>query len=142
MSTPALPLSSDAMIRRRCGVALRHHRAAAAKDFQTLDYDLGELLALARQAQVCAYCSRPLGNDATFDHVVPVGRTARAHRLANIVLCCPDCNMAKGSMDGDEYRRLLALLAGFDPRAAADVRRRLLSGGKRYARRKRKGGTP
>jgi hypothetical protein len=79
----------------------------------------------------------PLSFGFEFDHVLPIARTAQAHRLENIVCACATCNQMKGQLDGDEFLRLLRLLDGMDPRAAADVRRRLLAGGRRYRNRTR-----
>jgi hypothetical protein len=130
------------LLHRRCRTAFGHQRAAAARDHVDLDYALADLVEMARATQTCAYCSRPLGHDFTFDHVIPVAWTSTAHRLGNIVCCCPACNVMKGQTDGAFFRRLLALLGGdTDPRAATDVQRRLTSGGKVYAG-KRTAATP
>lgn len=130
----AIPNNADAVLRRKARTAFQHHREWAARDHVTLKYGAADLLKLAKEAQQCHYCKMPLSFGFEYDHVIPIARTPQAHRLANIVCCCADCNRMKGGgMDGEEFVRLLRLLENMDPRSAADVRRRLIAGGKRYA---------
>jgi 5-methylcytosine-specific restriction endonuclease McrA len=119
-------------LRMRCRRALGSHRERARADGQDLPYGLRELEELARAAQTCFYCKRPVGWDFQFDHKTPTSRGG-AHTLANIEICCPECNSAKGGMDSDEFLALLSLLRGFHPRSYGDVLGRLRAGGRRYA---------
>lgn len=129
----AIPGNADAVLRRKARTAFGHHREWAARDHVALKYDAGDLLKLAKEAQQCHYCKMPLSFGFEYDHVIPIARTPQAHGLANIVCCCSSCNAMKGQMDGEEFARLLRLLLDMDPRSAADVRRRLIAGGRRYA---------
>jgi 5-methylcytosine-specific restriction endonuclease McrA len=125
------PRAKCDQIRLRCRRALGSHRERARADGQDLPYGLRELEELARAAQTCAYCKRPLDFSFQFDHRTPTSRGG-AHALANIELACCDCNSAKGAMDADEFKALLSLLRGFHHRAWGDVLGRLRAGGKRY----------
>jgi hypothetical protein len=60
------------------------------------------------------------------DEIVTISWLAR---LENIVVCCTSCQRLKGGLDQEEYRRVLALLATFDPVAQRDVKRRMKAGG-------------
>lgn len=135
----AMPSNGDAILRRKCRVAYQHHRQLALKDHCSLDYAAADLVALAKRCRQCFYCRMPLSFGFEFDHVIPIARSVQAHRKANIVCCCSSCNALKGQLDGEEFVRLLRLLEDMDPRSAADVRRRLIAGGKRYAASRRRG---
>ncbi len=131
----SISINADAVLRRKCRTAYQHHRQLAAKDhLLTLDYSASELFQLAKASQQCRYCLAVLSFGFEFDHFILIVRTTLAHRLDNIVCACPDCNRIKGGgMDGEEFISLLRLLDGMDPRSATDVRRRLITGGKRYS---------
>lgn len=44
----------------------------------------------------CAYCQEPLGRSGTLDHVRPKSKGGETRR-SNLVACCYNCNMRKGS---------------------------------------------
>jgi 5-methylcytosine-specific restriction endonuclease McrA len=129
----AIPVNADALLQRKCRTAFHHQREAAEKDHLTLDYAAVDLIELAKASLCCHYCHTPLSFGFEFDHLIPIARTPQAHRLGNIVCACTSCNAIKGQVDGEEFTRFLRLLDGMDPRSAADMRRRLIAGGKRYA---------
>jgi len=129
----AFPVNADAVLRRKCRTAFQHQREAAAKDHLRLAYTASDLFELAKASPQCFYCRAPLCFGFEFDHVLPIARTPQAHRLGNVVCACTSCNALKGQMDAEEFTRFLRLLDGMDPRSAADIRRRLIAGGKRYA---------
>lgn len=134
-STRALRTQSE-QLRRRCSSALARHRARAkALGIASLPYGLAELLALGRRADVCTYCRCPLGFDLAFDHATPTSRPGGRFTLDNLRVCCPRCNVLKGSLTAEEFALLRELLARLHPAARADLERRLLSGGQRYCRR-------
>jgi hypothetical protein len=109
---------------------LPYGRTAQEGTTMLTNHDLGaELQALSEEA--AALFRERL--QFQFDHATPIAWTPRAHRLANIVCCCSLCNLLKGQANGEDFRRLLLLLDDIDPRAATDIRRRLTSGGRRYA---------
>jgi hypothetical protein len=117
----------------RCRRALAAHRQRAREEGRLLDYDLADLEELARTSVQCYWCRMPVAWDFHFDHVLPTARGG-AHELANLVVSCGRCNLLKGQLTGAEMQALLSLLAGFHPAASADLSRRLLAGGRRYAR--------
>lgn len=52
---------------------------------------------------ICAYCNQVIPmNERTNDHLIPrcAGGETETH---NIVICCPDCNSLKGSMEVNEF---------------------------------------
>lgn len=51
----------------------------------------------------CFYCDRFMTeHGATLDHLVPVARGG-SQRADNLVLCCRDCNAAKGTLTPAEW---------------------------------------
>lgn len=135
-------VTQDAILRQKCKKALANHRAAAKKDGVKLAYGAADLIRLAQSRQTCTYCNAPLGWNWQFDHRWPLARNAFGHCLDNLAVVCSDCNLLKGQLSDLEFGFLLDWLLGkvhfngqtLDLRGAADVRRRLLSGGKVYAR--------
>jgi 5-methylcytosine-specific restriction endonuclease McrA len=138
MSRPVL--TQLELLRRRCRLAWRHHRARARALGQGLDYTAGDLEQRALSTPCCAYCQRPTSfGDLTWDHEHPIARGG-ALGLANLRLTCSRCNRLKGQLTLREYLQLTGLLAGLHPASAADLERRLLAGGRAYAGGRRKGG--
>jgi 5-methylcytosine-specific restriction endonuclease McrA len=125
------PLLTDPLL-QKCRVTLGRHRQRARADGAQLDYGAADLVALARGTVQCCWCKAPVSWDHHFDHVTPPSRGG-AHRLANIVVACGRCNTLKGMLTGPEFLSLLQLLRQLHPVASADLRRRLLAGGRRYA---------
>lgn len=114
MKLPAPQADALRVKRRR---ALSSHRQAAKKELRTLDYDLADLIDLAKRSSQWFYCGIPLSFGFEFDHKTLIARTPQSHRLANLCCACGDCNRAKGGgMDAEEFSGLLALLEFFDPR--------------------------
>ena len=128
------PTQADAALARARRL-LRDHRRRAKRD-GVLDYDLTDIRRLLTEHAQCEYCSLPLSFAVSLDHRTPIGRGGR-HALANLAVACQRCNQLKGMLTEAEYRELLTLLALFHPVARSDVERRLLAGGKRYARQQR-----
>lgn len=124
-------VTADAILRRKCRLALDRHRAAAKQAGVKLDYSLRDLERLAGQTQQCAYCRAPLGYDFEFDHAQPLARGG-AHALDNLVLAHVGCNQAKGMLDAENFLALRRLLLSFHPTEMTDVLRRLRAGGRRY----------
>lgn len=58
---------------------------------------------LMREDRRCRYCHRRVSNrTASLDHVIPRCK-AGPNRDENLVLCCKDCNEAKGGRDPIEW---------------------------------------
>lgn len=58
---------------------------------------------LLKQDRRCRYCHRKVTNrSASLDHVIPRCK-AGPNRDGNLVLCCRDCNEAKGGRDPIEW---------------------------------------
>jgi 5-methylcytosine-specific restriction endonuclease McrA len=135
----ALPGTQADALLARARRLLHDHRTRARKDGAALDYGLAEVRQLLADHSLCCYCTMPVGWDVTLDHRTPTGRGGR-HTLDNLAVCCKRCNALKGSWTEAEFRALLVLLGDLHPVARQDLERRLLSGGARYARGRRKGG--
>jgi 5-methylcytosine-specific restriction endonuclease McrA len=95
------------------------------------DESPSQLRQLLEEHPLCEYCRLPVAWDVSLDHRQPINRGGR-HQLANLAVCCSRCNAIKGQLAEAEFRQQLTLLASLHPTAAADLERRLLSGGKRY----------
>jgi len=52
----------------------------------------------------CAYCSEPLGKNATLDHVVPKWKGGLTEK-GNLVGCCFSCNSHKSGHEWREWFR-------------------------------------
>ncbi len=124
-------LLSDALLTRARRL-LSDHRQRAKRDGVTLDYCLADVRRLLAEHPLCEYCRVPVNFAVQLDHRTPISRNGR-HSLDNLAVCCARCNGIKGQLTEAEYRELMVLLALLHPSARADVERRLLSGGKRYA---------
>ncbi len=115
---------------RRTQNSYAAHCKRARADRQELDFTLDDLRGLVHDARDCPYCGCLL-TEQTFslDHKVPTSRQGN-YALANLIVCCIGCNLAKGTMSHDEFHALMALLATFHPRARRDLLSRLKAGGK------------
>jgi 5-methylcytosine-specific restriction endonuclease McrA len=108
-----------------------NHKARAAAQGQWVTYTSDELRLLVRKALdwgACAYCQRKL-DEANFsaDHRVPVSRLG-SWGLENLVICCLDCNTAKGPLDYVEWRQLLSVMAEWSPAVRQHTLSRLKAG--------------
>lgn len=121
-------------VRARCRRLYNDHNRRAKADGMVLDYEAADLEEMAEYVKQCFYCSMPLDLSFQADHATPTSRDVTGHKLSNIVLSCSRCNQMKGQLSGSEFMRLLDLLDGFHPSGLEDVRRRLIHGGKVYAK--------
>ena len=59
---------------------------------------------IAKYGQVCHYCEQETEyNQLGIDHIIPVSKGGTDEE-DNLVLCCNACNVAKGTMDYDEFK--------------------------------------
>lgn len=133
----AIASAADAL-QARARRLLSDQRTRAKKDGAALAYGLLDLRRLLEANPLCAYCRMPLSFAVSLDHRQPLARGGK-HALDNLAVCCERCNRLKGMLTEAEYRELLMLLASFHPTARADVERRMLAGGRRYAGSRRTG---
>ena len=131
-----MPSTQADALQARARRLLSDHRARAKRDGVVLGYALYDLRQLLAEHPLCEYCCTPLSFAASLDHRVPIARGGR-HALGNLAVCCTRCNAIKGMLTDLEFRELLTLLALMHPIARADLERRLIAGGKRYASRKK-----
>jgi 5-methylcytosine-specific restriction endonuclease McrA len=117
---------------KRTSNAFHSHKKRAREAGVELDYTLDQLRDVVKEAlgDVCQYCGGPLTvmNWET-DHRLPTSRGGQ-HALANIVIVCDGCNLAKGPISHDEFDALLDLLRTFHPLAKKNLLARLRAGGK------------
>ena len=119
---------------KRTGKIFDNHRRNAREAGAWLDYDLEGFRKLVRKALDsgdCPYCWGPL-TERNFspDHKVPTSR-AGGHSVANLAICCLDCNLAKGPLDHVEWRQLVQVLASWSAPARRHTLARLRAGGAR-----------
>lgn len=120
--------------------ALNDHRARAKKAGATLNYGLIDLQQLLANNPLCYYCRLPVAFDASIDHKTPITRGGPwTYLLGNLCISCSRCNRLKGMLTAEEFTQLRLALELLPPVARADIERRLLAGGKRYASSRRKG---
>lgn len=129
-----LPRTIRDSIKARASRLLADHRKRAKQDGATLDYDLPMLVDLIQRVARCYYCLAPLSFEISLDHMQPIARGGR-HAWDNLAPCCQRCNSLKGLLTEREFHDLLTQLALWHPAARQDVERRLLAGGRRYAKR-------
>jgi 5-methylcytosine-specific restriction endonuclease McrA len=69
---------------------------------------------LIKSNKVCGYCGQELiQENISLDHNLPTARGGKSI-LNNLVLCCKNCNIAKGSMTGVEYIQLLDCISTWE----------------------------
>ena len=129
--TPALPLTAEAALRKKCSRILSAHKRRARADGKTLHYSLDDLVDLATKQRTCGYCLYPVALDFQFDHRCPIARGGH-HELYNLEVACPRCNQLKGRLTNDEFVRFREFLKGLRVAASDDLCRRLLAGTKVY----------
>ncbi len=135
-----LPGTQADVVLKRCRQVLRDHRGAAKALGIVLDYGLPELRSLFEQSKCCRWCKLPVAFDAHVDHLHPLARGG-AMAYYNLAISCSRCNRLRGQLSEAETLELIEFLGGLHPVARADLERRLLAGGERYARgRKRDAG--
>jgi 5-methylcytosine-specific restriction endonuclease McrA len=128
--------NSNRVFLKRTVDAYHNHKRRAEKCRALLDYtleDLRELIGVSL-GDGCPYCGTTL-NPASFqlDHKDPISRGG-LHSITNITACCRPCNEAKGNMDHDEFKTLLAAITHFSHEARVGILSRLRIGGKMMRR--------
>jgi len=59
-----------------------------------------------KRARWCCYCGCQLHNkNKTIDHVKPLSDGGESHQR-NLVICCKECNEAKGNMPLAEFKKM------------------------------------
>ena len=79
----------------------------------------------------CPYCSKIVPvMELSVDHILPQARGG-SNELNNLHYTCLSCNMTKGSLTDDEFKRLLVFL-GNNPDLELIIKRRLRASGFMY----------
>jgi len=64
--------------------------------------------------EYCGYCNADLTQEnISLDHNIPTARGGSS-KLTNLVICCQNCNMAKGALLGSEYKQLLKCISKWE----------------------------
>lgn len=89
---------------------------------------------------VCSYCREIVRClDAGADHGMPLSRGG-GNTSDNIIICHKKCNLAKGDMSGDEFRKLREWISeNFSASTANNLMSRLRAAGWIYSRCRRGG---
>lgn len=85
----------------------------------------------------CPYCEKPIPyREISIDHVEARSRGGSSEK-DNLVLCDRRCNQAKGNLNGTEFKALMQFLDQH-PTMKESVLSRLIAGGARWGRRRRR----
>lgn len=57
----------------------------------------------------CEYCKIPVGDKYHLEHKTPISRGGRSKRV-NLCIACPQCNLSKGTLTADEFRKRLKVI--------------------------------
>lgn len=76
----------------------------------------------AREGGICVYCGKvmrlvdkkPYKNTFSIDHKVSLARKG-TNDLSNLVVCCHECNIVKGTMSADTFMRIIQIIRLHDP---------------------------
>jgi len=112
-----------------------HERARAAG--APLNYTVGDLRAVVQAAldNPCPYCGALLhGANFSADHETPTSRGG-SYGIGNVIICCRCCNQAKHTLDGPEFRALMALARAWPAPSRANLICRLRAGAKAIRKR-------
>ena len=75
----------------------------------------------------CPYCLGELDvKNMSLDHRTPIGRDGDKS-LDNLIICCSRCNIRKGTLTEEEYRKLLDFISTFEKVARKYLLRKLSS---------------
>lgn len=97
-----------------------------------------EAKAIVANPPACPYCEKPIPyRDLSIDHVEARSRGGSSEE-SNLVLTCRRCNTAKGDLNGAEFRGLMAFLGTQTAVMRESILSRLIAGGARYGRRRRR----
>lgn len=96
-----------------------------------------EATAIVENPPVCPYCQKQIPyKDISIDHVEPRSRGGSSEK-ENLIFCDRRCNLAKGNLNGTEFRLLMAFLDQH-PAMKESVLSRLIAGGAAFGRRRRR----
>jgi len=57
----------------------------------------------------CEYCKIPVGTKYHLEHKIPISRGGK-NKKVNLCIACPQCNLSKGTLTADEYRKRLKVI--------------------------------
>lgn len=119
---------------KRTGRIFQNHRRDAREAGVWIDYDVAgfrRLVKRALDAERCPYCDLRLDvRNFSVDHKVPTSRFG-GHSIVNLLVCCKDCNLAKGALDHVEWRQLMLAMASWAEPVRKHTIARLRAGGAR-----------
>jgi 5-methylcytosine-specific restriction endonuclease McrA len=140
MSVATLKRMSAYLKNRSQGIYARQQKRSREHSGQSVPYSLDQLRLEVIIPRVCnprcVYCDLIVISESSFqiDHVIPLSRGG-SWELANLILCCGECNAIKGSLTGEEYIALRAWAEALPYEARVDVFRRMKIGGNPMAAR-------
>lgn len=106
-------LDSAAVFKKRSADMYGNHKKRAARDGIYLDYELDGLRELIHRSaeEPCPFCSCEItAHNFSADHKVPISRRG-GHSITNLVICCLDCNLAKGPIEYYEWREVMKVVS-------------------------------
>lgn len=104
----------------RCKSTYKSMKARAKKDGAIVEFVATDLEALVLDQELCQWCRRKLTPAIiNFDHETPLARGG-SWELSNIRPICASCNRRKGTLDSNEYNRLLLKLRELSEELGSD----------------------
>lgn len=132
MTKPARKLSEHQIFTKRTGNLFNNLKQRAKKDGRFVDFDLADIRRIVHNAIVegaCVWCRNALtSSNFSGDHRLPTSRGG-AHSIANICICCLDCNLAKGPIEYYEWRELMQVINTWPLEVRRNLLLRLKAGG-------------
>lgn len=119
---------------KRTGRIFQNQRRDAREAGVWLDYDVAGFRKLVQKAldnESCPYCDGRLTViNFSCDHKVPKTRGGH-HSIVNLIICCKNCNQAKGALDHIEWRQLMNVMSCWSSPVRQHTIARLRAGGAR-----------
>ena len=109
MKTTQAPTDHQRWLQRTANIYRSQRERFGLPPEWSLDFFRGCVVNLFQwQASECQYCRQRITRlSFTLDHDVPLSRGG-SPELANLVLCCAECNTRKGQLTGQQFRQVLS----------------------------------
>lgn len=128
------PASSHSLFVKRTGDLYGNLKKRAKMDGHFLDFELEDIRRIVREAIEHAHCpfcrGELLPGNFSADHKLPISRGG-THSIVNILICCLNCNLAKGPIEYFEWRELMQVMSSWPLEIRRHTLVRLKAGAKK-----------